>query len=168
MQGAAWIALMQQIPESYHDKLTLVTVSGTEICLNVLVRLEDEYMLIRGRLAGTTDTGRAFFIPYDQITYLGFQQSIPEAELRAIYGDKPEPAVAAPAEPTAVAPEPTTVAEGTPATAEDVPAGPPKQTPLPEPVKPVVRTPVLGKNSILERLRARSHTGSAVKPGSDK
>ena len=157
MQSSAWIALLQQVPVSYHDKLALVTVAGTEIAINSLVRLEEEYLLFRGRLSGTTDTGRAFFLPYDQINYLGFQHPIPEAELRAIYGETVE---AAP--PPAVTPVPET--EEAPVAAADVTASPPKQTPPPELARTPLRPSVLGKNSILERLRARTHAGTTLKP----
>jgi hypothetical protein len=173
MQGPAWINILQQVPLAYHDKLMLVTAAGTEISIQSVVRMEDDYLLLRGRLAGTTDTGRAFFLPYDQINYLGFQQAIPEAELRAFYGDKADTAPVAVATPAADAAPPPAVEEA-PLIAEDVPPGPPKQTPLPEPPKTTVRAPVVGKNSILERLRARSHSGggshsgTGVKPAADK
>ena len=35
MQGAAWIGLLQQIPQSLHDTLLLMTTTGFEIVLQI-------------------------------------------------------------------------------------------------------------------------------------
>src|SRR3954449_4863679 len=86
MHSAAWVALLRRIPAEQHDKLMLVTSIGQEITLYAFLDLTEDYMAIRGRLAGTTDAGRVFFIPYDQINYLGFQKEIKEAAFRAMFG----------------------------------------------------------------------------------
>ena len=161
MQSSSWRALFRQIPVAYHEKLSIVTTAGIEICINLVVRAEEDYMLIRGRLSGTTETGRAFFLPYDQINYIGFLQPIPEAELRAIYGETmaPAPPKESPSEP---------VTEEQPAESEAPLTPTPHQTPPPELGRPPVRPTTVGKNSILERLRARSNSGTGIRPPPDR
>lgn len=157
MHSAAWIDLLKRIPPAQHDNLMLLTTIGTEITIQGILRLEEEYLVIRGRVAGTTDAGRFFFVPYSQINYLGFLRTVKEADVYALYGaPPPEPTAAKPAEtePSAQAP-----AEGPPATApvEPVPS-PPVEPPVPKDEKP-------SKTILLERLRARlaSAVGKSAK-----
>jgi hypothetical protein len=148
MQSATWIALIQKIPANQHDNLMLITLNGIEINIQAILRLEEEYLVLRGRLAGT-DKGRTLFLPYAQITYLGFQKVVKEADVRAMFGEvmaAPPPPVEQPAEeepaPAAEAPKPEVV--------QPAPA-----TPEPAPPKPAPRA-LPDKKSLLERLRARS------------
>jgi hypothetical protein len=164
MQSAAWVSLIRQIPETHHEKLMLVTTAGIEISINSFVVLGEEFVLLRGRLSGTTDTGRAFFLPYNQINYLGFQVPIHEGELRRFMG-APAPTVQAAAPAPEVVPEPAPVqpAEVTPIPSE--PAEPVvEKEPAAEPPKPISRPSTLAKNAILERLRARSTAGATRAP----
>src|SRR5438128_4617816 len=89
MQNSAWIVLLRRIPPDQHNSLAIVTSVGIEINIQNLVRIEDDHVVIRGRLAGTTDTGRAFFVPYNQINYLGIVREVKEPQLRALYGEAP-------------------------------------------------------------------------------
>src|SRR5713226_6046189 len=89
MQNSAWIALLRRIPSDQHNTLALVTTIGIEINIQNLVRIEDDHVVIRGRLAGTTETGRAFFVPYDQINYVGIVREMKEPQIRALYGEAP-------------------------------------------------------------------------------
>src|SRR5437764_5972293 len=78
MQSTNWIELLRLIPEKYHDNLIVMTVDCSEISVQDIVRMEPEYVVLRGRIAGTSDTGRAFFIPYDRMTYVRFYKLVPE------------------------------------------------------------------------------------------
>src|SRR5262249_32336987 len=100
MQGQAWISLLRRIPPEQQDTLVLVTTVGIELSIKNILRLEDDYVAIRGRLAGTTDAGRVFFVPYDQINYVGFLNEMKEAQFHVLFGGsdsglqtrkKPEP-----------------------------------------------------------------------------
>jgi len=98
MQGAAWVGILRSIPTEQHEKLVLITGDGTEINLQGVLREERDYLLIRGRLAASTEAGRVFFIPYDQINYLAFREGMKEAEVLAMLGPAPAgPFVARPA-----------------------------------------------------------------------
>jgi hypothetical protein len=85
MQGATWTDLIQRIPPEHHDHLIVVTSNGTELAIQGVVRIEEEYMVVRGRMAGT-DVSRMLFIPYGNILYLGFHRQVKESEIRAMYG----------------------------------------------------------------------------------
>jgi cell division septation protein DedD len=150
MQNTAWVAMLKRIPPEYHSRLMMVTTSGNEINLQVIYRMEDDYIVLRGRLAGTTEAGSLLFIPYDQINYVGFREELKEAQVQAMFSDSPAPAVAAPAQPEPPKPhpaEPTAVA----------PVAPP---PAPSPTATPTTSP--GKAALLERLR-RSRAGQDSK-----
>jgi hypothetical protein len=161
MHSRAWINLLRRIPPEKQDILSLVTSAGTEISIQNIFRTEDDYLVLRGRLAGTTDAGRVFFIPYDQINYLGFQQEVREVEVHALYGD-PSTAPTVQAEPAPpVTQEPAsdsatgTASQSAAATVPGSRSGAGK-TPL--------RLSLPGKEALLERLRARSQVGTTRLP----
>ena len=86
MQGSAWVQLLRLLPPEHLDKLMLITVNGTEINLQSVLRTDPDYLTIRGRLAASTEAGRVFFIPYDQICLLGYKEGIPEAKIQEMFG----------------------------------------------------------------------------------
>jgi hypothetical protein len=169
MQSAGWIGLLERIPPAQHDNLMLMTSTGIEIALQGILRLEEEFVVVRGRLSGT-DLGRIIFLPFNQISYLGFQKAVKEAEFRAMFGETgPAPAAAGPK------PEPGAAAAPEPKPAESAPApvpAPPAAAPLPDtaPASPAEGPPSSGrvrlpdKKAILERLRSRSQMGGLRPP----
>jgi hypothetical protein len=129
MQDKCWATLLSYIPPQQHDGLMLVTTSGTEIAIQTILRVESQFMAIKGRLAGSQDTGRLFFIPFSQIDYFGFQKSVREEEFHEQFGGLRMPGSeeesAAPVPPEAVpAPvaAPPVVVPPQPAPAAAVPA----------------------------------------------
>jgi hypothetical protein len=145
----------------------VVTAIGTEMAIQNILRIEEDFVVIRGRLAGSSDTGRVFFLPYSQINYAGFQKALKEDEFNALFGEN-EPPIA---EAAAAVPEPAPVV---------LPSGP--TTPLP-PSKSAVsptggltatdrprnsnRPPLPLKSQLLERLRSRSHQGASPRPAEE-
>jgi hypothetical protein len=87
MRNEEWIALFKTFPESEQPKLVVVLSSGTEIAIEKIFRLEPTFACIRGRLAGTEDTGRLFFAPYAQIAYLKIDRFVKASEIAAIFGE---------------------------------------------------------------------------------
>ena len=69
-------------PAHHYDNLVVTTSSALEINMQALLRTEEEYMVCRGRLSGSTDTGRIFFVPYDRIDFIHFLNPIKEAEIQ--------------------------------------------------------------------------------------
>jgi hypothetical protein len=89
MQGSAWVSLLRLLPPEHLDKLILITVNGIEIYLQGILRTDPEYLTVRGRLAASTEGGRVFFLPYDQICLIGFRDGIPEAKVQEMLGAAP-------------------------------------------------------------------------------
>jgi hypothetical protein len=86
MQGPSWIALFNRIPGKLHDSLALTLITGAEILMQSILRLESDYAIIRGRMSGSTDAGRVIVLPYNQIVNLAFTKRMLEAEVQAIFG----------------------------------------------------------------------------------
>ncbi len=149
MHDAAWVKLLRHIPASEQSNLLLVTTSGREIAIQGLLRIDPECVALRGRLAGSTDAGRIFFVPYSQIDYFGFQQPLKEAEFHELFGSLESLS----SEPPPTAPEPH---------AEPTLPAPAQLTPP--------RTPVAIKSVVLEKFRARSNTnpGTQLRPPLDE
>jgi len=69
------------------SKVVLVLRAGFGISIDIFYRFEPDYVIVRGREAGTNDDGRGFFIPYDEVVYLKIERIIHANELRKMYGD---------------------------------------------------------------------------------
>jgi hypothetical protein len=160
MENPRWVALLRRIPLEQQFNLMLVTNNGLEMSILSVLRIEEDFVVLRARMAGT-DLGRTLFLPYDRITYLGFHKPIKEIEVRAMFGEMPpEPQPAAelkPEEPASGPPGPVPEPQAT------APPVPPSSSP-PRPVSPAqarssARVPLPSKSAILERLRARSQAG---------
>jgi len=170
MQSSAWISLFRLIPHSHHENLSLTTQNGTEITLQSIIRMEMDYVVLRGRLQGSSDAGRVFFVPYDQINFVAFLKEVKEPVIRAFFGEvQPAPASAAPARvdaDTVADSEPEPLPEAMPLAFPATPTPPDSPTP-PEPVHTGLRPAVSGKSAILERLRNKAAASSTPKPPSN-
>ncbi len=158
MQSELWQWLFRRMPAEQHNQVMLVTRSGIEIAVQALLRIEPGFVAIKGRLSGSTDAGRVFFIPYENLDYFGIQRDVKEEEFDAIFGAG---SLTAAAQPRASArPEPA----------------PPDPEPEPSPAEATVtvtvsqKTPVPLKSEVLERFRARvggssgSANGTTLRP----
>jgi hypothetical protein len=152
MHNTAWVKLLRHIPASEQSKLMLVTTSGVEITIQGFLRIDPECVALRGRLAGSTEAGRVFFIPYAHIDYFGFQQPVKETEFHELFGNL---------EPLGAGPAPVLAAPSSPPirTAPAAPA--PPQTP---------RSPSAIKSTVLEKFRSRSLTnpGTQTRPAPEE
>jgi len=159
MQGKSWMALLARIPPEQTENLLFITNNGTGIAVKGIVRAENEYVIVRGRLTGTADEGGGFFfVPYDQINYVGFQKLIKEAVIRGMY--EGQPAALMPSTST-----PQTAEDGAAETASspaDAPTPPPVTAPAAGSAHPPGTAP--GKAALLERLRARRASSDMPKP----
>jgi hypothetical protein len=147
MRGCAWAALLRCIPPEHHNILMLVTRCGTEIALQNILRLDEEVLAIRGRLAGSQDSGRLYFVPLDNIDYFGFNRMVKDEEYTAMFGNYQPPAQAPQQQPQVVQPPPV----------QDAPTEPaPSESSLtPSPSMPIKATLAI-KSAILERFRSRN------------
>jgi hypothetical protein len=159
MHNAAWVILFRHVPAEEQGKLMLVTASGTEIAIQCFLRIDPESVALKGRLAGSQDAGRVFFIPYSHIDYLGYQQPLKESDFHDLFGSLELPGAATVVEPPAAVPA-------------TEPAGEPEPAPATEPAAPNgksapgVRNPLAIKSTVLEKFRARSLTnpGTTLRP----
>jgi hypothetical protein len=163
MHGAAWQGLLKHIPPERHNQLSVTTTGGVEIAVQTFLRIDPECVAIKGRLAGSQDAGRVFFVPYAKIEILAFQQQVKEEEFHELFGGltlpSPAVAIATDALTIPVEPEPPpAVADGpaepiTPsASSENNSAGDPLGA---------GRSPTMIKSVVLERYRARSGSPGA-------
>src|SRR5438552_3882118 len=87
MQGPSWIELFQRVPTKLHDCMVISLVTSAEIMIHSLLRLEPDYALVRGRMAGSTDAGRVIILPYDQIVNIAFTKRMLQNEVADVFGE---------------------------------------------------------------------------------
>src|SRR5262245_53943155 len=154
MRADLWVALFRRIPAAKQNQLIVVTRTGTELMVQRILRLDEDVVIMRARLAGSTEHGRIVLLPYDQINNLAFNGVLPESEIAAMFGTlEPEEGSAAPA--PAAAEAARTEETGEPATAETEAENEPSAPAAPAPPPPPAEAPKPSKSVLLARLRAR-------------
>ena len=159
MLGPSWIALLEKIPATIHDKVALTLVTGAEILMQSLVRLDPDFAILRGRMSGSTDAGRVIVLPYDQIVNLAFTKIMLEPEVQAIFGKTLTSAVPS-SQQAATDNEAASEDAAAPEIVETPKEQPkavikPQITPSPSAPSPAKNQPVPSKSILLARLRAR-------------
>ena len=149
MQGADWIEVLRRIPANLHDQLALGLVTGAEIVMQQLIRMDNEFLIIRGRMSGSTAEGRVMLVPYSHLTLVAFNKYLNEGDVQDLFGGS------APAQIVAPAPVNGVLASLAPA-ATLAPQLPPAQATLPPP-EPAngTRPKAPSKSILLARLRER-------------
>src|SRR5262245_56825864 len=82
------VDLFKKIPEHYHAQVNLILRGQGMITVDCVVRFEPHYVVLRGREQGSTDEGRAFFVPYEEIAYFRIERVLKLAELKRMYGEE--------------------------------------------------------------------------------
>src|SRR5262245_59531593 len=156
MLGSSWIDLLKRIPPAKQGLLVVVTASGLEFMVQKIIGLDRDFVILRGRLAGSADQGRIIMLPYDQIDNLAFNAILPEAEVCAMFGIAArESATSASAPPPEAADQP--LADPTPGPPDAFAQATPSDAP------PGAGNPAkLSKSVLLARLRARLATKSGT------
>ena len=95
----AWIAVFRRIPENMHDGLTVGLRSGVEIAIQTILKLEPDFIIMRGRLTGTQEGGKILMMPYAEMTVLSIARPMKDTEVEAIFGKGELPAPIAPPPP---------------------------------------------------------------------
>lgn len=97
MPSAAWARLLRLVPPQEQDGLMLVTSNRTEIAIQSILRFDPDFLIVKGRLAGSQDAGRVFFVPYEQLDHIGFYRAVKDAEFNEMFAglDASQPAFAA-------------------------------------------------------------------------
>jgi len=81
------VELFGKIPQVYHAQINLILRGQGMITVDVLIRFEPHYVVLRGREQGSTDEGRAFFVPYDEIAYFRLERVVKLGEIKSMYGE---------------------------------------------------------------------------------
>jgi hypothetical protein len=160
MQSSAWIELFRLLPPSIHNNLSVITQIGREIAVQNIFRVDPDYLVFRGRLLGTSDEGRVYILPYDEIHGIGFQKQLKEHEVEAIFNGR---------DPNQTAEEQAMEAADlapAPAPAVETPPPPTPPAPTPPPVAPPVKVKSkhASKVLLLERVRARLAAANQSRP----
>jgi hypothetical protein len=88
MTTQEWQNLFKMLPEHEHHQLVLTTTTNTDLTVERVFKIEPTYICFRGRMSGTIDTGRLFFVPYSQLTFFRIERIVKETEVRAIYNEE--------------------------------------------------------------------------------
>src|SRR5687768_7582415 len=89
MTPVDWIDMLRLVPEAERTKLVIVLVNGTELCVDTIVRYEEAFVVMRGRVGGQIEEARGFFVPYDQMLYLRLDRVMKVDELQAYFSAPP-------------------------------------------------------------------------------
>ena len=81
------VELFKMIPEQFHAQVNLILRGQGMITVDVVVRFEPTYIVLRGREQGSTDEGRAFFVPYEELAYFRIERALKLSELKRMYGE---------------------------------------------------------------------------------
>src|SRR5690242_9936948 len=98
MHHSGWVELVRKIPPDYHAGMNLVMQSGLELVVQTFLRLEEQFMVCRGRPTGSSDASLIFFVPYDQIVCMGYTRALKEEMVRSWFPDAPIFALGGPAQ----------------------------------------------------------------------
>ena len=86
MDNLAWVAILQAIPADKMNQFTVVITGNTEITLQSILRFDRDFAVLKGRLSGSQDAGRVFFVPYVHMINLGTLYPIKDEDYEAIFG----------------------------------------------------------------------------------
>ena len=141
MRREECVELFKRIPEPLHAQVNLVMRLRSVIAVDIVVRFEPTYMVVRGREGGTTDEGRAFFVPYDEVAYLRIERVLKLSEMKKMYGEE------------GYIDSEDKLGQAETVTAKALPnvdTPPPSPSPIPMPSDPAS----IAKQNLLDRIRA--------------
>jgi hypothetical protein len=139
------VDMFKRIPEDMHPQVNLVLGNRFVLTVESVARYEPTYLVFRGREGGTSDEGRAFFVPYEEISYIRIEREVRMGDIKKMYGDN-----------TYIDREDRMLAEPEAAN-EAGTTGPSTQTPAPVPPPSAVVPSDPGsiaKQNLLDRIRA--------------
>ncbi len=80
--------ILDKIPPEDLNRTVLVLRHNAAVTIDQIARREDNYLVVRGRENGTTDEGRALFVPYEEVLYVKVDRITRVEELKRMYGEK--------------------------------------------------------------------------------
>lgn len=88
MTNDEWMELFARFSGSAQSELVLVLQNGGEIAVDLFIRFEPNYFVARGRVSGTDNEGRAFFVPFRELSYLRIEKITKLSDIQVIYGEE--------------------------------------------------------------------------------
>jgi hypothetical protein len=89
--------LFRRIPSADHARVQMIMRYGKPFSIEVIVRMEETYLIVRGRESGNQDEGRVFIVPYEEIIGLRLERAVKLSEVDDWFSDKPQQLVSRPA-----------------------------------------------------------------------
>jgi hypothetical protein len=165
MIDIVWLQVLQRVPTDYYDSLAIITVTGAELVIQQIFKIERDFMVLRARTAGTGDLGRTVILAYGQIDFMAFNRKMSEEDVLKIFGEpmpeieRPQPvmyqaATMAPTTPLPPAP-PAFVPIKPKPPAQNVAAAAETAEPPDEEAAPAQKPGQVSKTILLARLRER-------------
>jgi hypothetical protein len=151
MRNPEWVDLLRNLPAPLQENLVLNTTAGSELAIQKVICAGGDYLLIRGRLTGTTDEAAFFLVPFERINYLGLPKSLKEDMVRDLF-KVPVPSESA--EETPASPQSSPDPAATPST-DSASTGSAQPIQLANANGQAGAAPNVDKAALLERLRAR-------------
>ena len=161
MVESGWVQVFQRIPQEYFADISVISVTGNELVIQVLYRLEADFMIVRARVSGTMDNARVTVVPYSQIDFISFNKNMAEEEVQSVFGNGAFAACAQLAPSYRAAPPTNPHATPLPASIAFTPPPPTVHEPVAaEETAHVAEVPVanksqLSKSILIARLRER-------------
>ena len=87
MRREECVELFKRIPEVYHPQVNFILRNQAVLSVDQIARFEPLYVVFRGREGGTTDDGRAFFVPYEEISYVRLERVVRLGRTLPMYGE---------------------------------------------------------------------------------
>lgn len=81
------LELLNRIPVAEHAQVNLILHNRMLLTIDVIIRMEPAYLVFRGREGGSTDEGRGFFVPYEEISYVRLERVVKISEIRRMFGE---------------------------------------------------------------------------------
>lgn len=82
-----YIKLFKSLPEAETEMLMIALNNGMEVAVQRIMRYEEHFMLVRGRVGGTEEGDLIFLIDYANITFVYFLRVLDDARVQSIFGE---------------------------------------------------------------------------------
>ena len=148
--------MFKRVPEEMHPQVNLILRNSFVLTVEAVARFEANYLVFRGREGGTSDEGRAFFVPFEEITYIRIERVVRMGEIKRMYGE------------TGYQDADDRLSAETPAPVATLNSSLDTPTPQTTPPNVTATDPAsIAKNNLLERIRAAraNAAGTANKKG---
>jgi len=87
MTNVEWVEMLSVIPPDQQNQIVVILHNGCEVMVETIARIEANFLVIRGRVGGTIEEGRGFFLPFSQMLYMRIEREVKISELKGMFGE---------------------------------------------------------------------------------